>query len=143
SVEVRGHRGRLRYRTVESRAEDSSMDFHGVYPYLVSPVDGNGGIRAEVLARLVDDLVEAGVHGLAPLGSTGEFAYLDWSQRRRVVEVVVEAARGRVPVVAGVAATTIAEAQRQAREMQAIGCDGILQILEAYFPLVADGVYDS
>src|SRR5690606_1062400 len=113
----------------------SKMDFHGVYPYLVSPIDGDGRVKDSVLARLVDDLVEAGVHGLAPLGSTGEFAYLDWNQRRRVVEVVVEAARGRVPVVAGVAATTIAEAQRQAREMQAIGCDGILAILEAYFPL--------
>src|SRR5690606_33475275 len=118
------------------------MDFHGVYPYLVSPVDADGRVRADVLARLVDDLVEAGVHGLTPLGSTGEFAYLDWSQRRRVVEVVVEAARGRVPVVAGVAATTVAEARRQAREMQAIGCDGILAILEAYFPLDDDGVYD-
>lgn len=118
------------------------MDFHGVYPYLVSPVDDDGRVRADVLARLVDDLVAAGVHGLAPLGSTGEFAYLDWAQRRRVVEVVVEAAAGRVPVIAGVAATTIAEAQRQARELRAIGCDALLAILEAYFPLSDDGVHD-
>ncbi|MCM5571358.1 dihydrodipicolinate synthase family protein [Burkholderiaceae bacterium FT117] len=117
------------------------MDFHGVHPYLVSPVAADGSIDAPVLARLVDDLVVAGVHGLAPLGSTGEFAYLDWPQRRRVVEVVVEAARGRVPVVAGVAATTIAEAVRQAREMQALGADAILAILEAYFPVPDDGVY--
>jgi 4-hydroxy-tetrahydrodipicolinate synthase len=61
----------------------------------------------EVLDRLCNDLIAAGVHGLTPLGSTGEFAYLTWPQRRRVVEVVVKAARGRVPVVAGVAATTI------------------------------------
>jgi 4-hydroxy-tetrahydrodipicolinate synthase len=81
------------------------------------------------------------VHGLTPLGSTGEFAYLSWPQRRRVVEVVVKSARGRVPVVAGVAATTIADAVFQAREMQALGCDGILAILEAYFPIPDDGVY--
>ncbi|TXL64663.1 dihydrodipicolinate synthase family protein [Zeimonas arvi] len=117
------------------------MDFHGVYPYLVSPVSSDGGIDAPVLARLVDDLIAAGVHGLAPLGSTGEFAYLSWPQRRRVVEVVVEAARGRVPVVAGVAATTTAEGARQAREMQALGADGILAILEAYFPVPDEGVY--
>lgn len=117
------------------------MDFRGVCPYLVSPVDADGSIRAEVLARLSEDLIEAGVHGLAPLGSTGEFAYLDWAQRRRVVEVVVEAARGRVPVIAGVAATTIAEAQRQAREMRAIGADGLIAILEAYFPLDDEAVY--
>ena len=64
--------------------------FHGVFPYLVSPVLASGGIDAEVLARLYDDLVKAGVHGLTPLGSTGEFAYLDATQRRRVVEVTIE-----------------------------------------------------
>ena len=96
---------------------------------------------AEVLARLCDDLIKAGVHGLTPLGSTGEFAYLAWPQRRRVVEVVIEAARGRVPVVAGVASTTIADAVSQAREFERLGCDGILAILEAYFPLSDEGVF--
>jgi dihydrodipicolinate synthase/N-acetylneuraminate lyase len=94
-----------------------------------------------VLTRLCHDLISAGVHGLTPLGSTGEFAYLNWRQRRRVVEIVVEAAGGRVPVVAGVAATTIADAVFQAREMQALGCDGILAILEAYFPISDEGVH--
>ena len=115
--------------------------FHGVFPYLVSPVSPAGEILGEVLARLCHDLISAGVHGLTPLGSTGEFAYLNWPQRRRVVEVVVEAAGGRVPVVAGVAATTIADAVFQAREMQALGCDGILAILEAYFPISDEGVH--
>ena len=115
--------------------------FHGVFPYLVSPVSASGEVLEDVLARLCHDLITAGVHGLAPLGSTGEFAYLNWAQRRRVVEIVVKAANGRVPVVAGVAATTIADAVLQAREMQRIGCDGILAILEAYFPIPDDGVY--
>lgn len=115
--------------------------FHGVFPYLVSPVSPAGEILGEVLTRLCHDLISAGVHGLTPLGSTGEFAYLNWPQRRRVVEVVVEAAGGRVPVVAGVAATTIADAVFQAREMQALGCDGILAILEAYFPISDEGVH--
>ena len=115
--------------------------FHGVFPYLVSPVDASGAIRADVLARLCDDLIAAGVHGLSPLGSTGEFAYLSWAQRKRVVEVVLEAARGRVPVVAGVAATTTADAVAQARAFAEMGCDGILAILEAYFPIPDDGVY--
>ena len=115
--------------------------FHGVFPYLVSPIGASGEVDAGVLARLCDDLVKAGVHGLTPLGSTGEFAYLSWAQRRRVVEVVVEAARGRVPVVAGVAATTIADAVFQAREHERLGCAGILAILEAYFPVADDGVY--
>jgi 4-hydroxy-tetrahydrodipicolinate synthase len=119
----------------------SAADFHGVFPYLVSPIRGDGEVDAEVLARLCDDLVGAGVQGLTPLGSTGEFAYLSWPQRRRIVEVVVEAARGRVPVVAGVASTTIADAVSQAREFERIGCNGILAILEAYFPIPDEGVF--
>ena len=114
--------------------------FRGVFPYLVSPIDERGRVKEPVLTRLVNDLIEAGVHGLTPLGSTGEFAYLNREQRRRVVEVVVQAARGRVPVVAGVAATTIADAVEQVRVYGALGVDGILAILEAYFPLTEDGV---
>jgi dihydrodipicolinate synthase/N-acetylneuraminate lyase len=116
-------------------------NFHGVFPYVVSPVLASGEVDADVLARLCDDLIKAGVHGLTPLGSTGEFAYLTWAQRRRVVEVVIEAAKGRVPVVAGVAATTIADAVGQAREFERLGCNGVLAILEAYFPVADEGVY--
>jgi 4-hydroxy-tetrahydrodipicolinate synthase len=119
----------------------ADTEFHGVFPYLVSPVSPSGEIMGDVLERLCGDLIAAGVHGLTPLGSTGEFAYLNWPQRRRIVEVVVTAAAGRVPVVAGVAATTIADAVFQAREMQALGCDGILAILEAYFPISDEGVF--
>ena len=115
--------------------------FHGVFPYLVSPVSPAGEVMSEVLDRLCNNLIAAGVHGLTPLGSTGEFAYLSWPQRRRVVEVVVKAASGRVPVVAGVAATTIADAVFQAREIQELGCDGVLAILEAYFPISDEGVH--
>src|SRR5439155_626464 len=81
-------------------------DFHGVFPYLVSPVDASGQIRSEVLGRLCDDLIKSGVHGLTPLGSTGEFAYLNNVQRAVVVRTTIEAAKGRVPVVAGVASTS-------------------------------------
>jgi 4-hydroxy-tetrahydrodipicolinate synthase len=115
-------------------------DFHGVFPYLVSPVGTDGQVLEAELRRLVDHLVGSGVHGLTPLGSTGEFAYLDWAQRRRIVEIVVDQTGGRIPVVAGVAATTIAEAQRQTREFARIGADGILAILEAYFPIRDEGV---
>jgi 4-hydroxy-tetrahydrodipicolinate synthase len=109
--------------------------FHGVFPYLVSPVDAAGRVKTDVLGRLADDLITAGVHGLTPLGSTGEFAYLSTKQRTAVVQATIEAAQGRVPVVAGVAATTIADAVTQAKDYQRLGVDGILAILEAYFPL--------
>jgi 4-hydroxy-tetrahydrodipicolinate synthase len=110
-------------------------DFHGVFPYLVSPIDARGRILTGVLGKLASDLIEAGVHGLTPLGSTGEFAYLSREQRAAVVQATIEAANKRVPVVAGVASTTIADAVEQAKAYQKLGADGILAILEAYFPL--------
>ena len=110
-------------------------DFHGVFPYLVSPVDGDGTVRRDVLAQLCEDLIASGVHGLTPLGSTGEFAYLNSAQRQAVVETTIAAARDRVPVVAGVASTSTLDAVGQARAYRELGADGILAILEAYFPL--------
>ncbi|EMS99606.1 dihydrodipicolinate synthetase [Agrobacterium tumefaciens str. Cherry 2E-2-2] len=116
------------------------MSFSGVFPYLVSPVDSAGEVMPGVLTDLVDHLVDAGVHGLTPLGSTGEFAYLSQEQRRRVVDTVISANRGRVPVVAGVASTSTADAVAQTEYMVAAGADGILAILEAYFPVSDEGV---
>jgi dihydrodipicolinate synthase/N-acetylneuraminate lyase len=115
-------------------------DFHGVFPYLATPTTAGGEINRDVLARLCNDLIGQGVHGLTPLGSTGEFAYLDFAKRHEVVETVVKATARRVPVVAGVAATTISDAVAQARAWQKLGVDGILAILEAYFPIDDEGV---
>ena len=109
--------------------------FHGVYPYLVSPIDAQGRIKTDVLGKLSADLIDAGVHGLTPLGSTGEFAYLTPEQRDAVVKTTIEAAHKRVPVIAGVASTSTADAVEQAKRYQGFGADGILAILEAYFPL--------
>lgn len=116
------------------------MSFHGVFPYLVSPVEQTGEIKTSVLSDLVEHLIASGVHGLTPLGSTGEFAYLTQSQRRSVVDTVLAANRGRVPVVAGVASTSISDAVEQTEYMVNAGADGILAILESYFPVSDEGV---
>ncbi len=118
----------------------SQSGFQGVFPYLVSPVNSSGRVMSAVLGRLADDLIKAGVHGLTPLGSTGEFAYLDSERRKTVVQATIEAANRRVPVIAGVAATTTADAVAQARSYQRLGVDGILAILEAYFPVNEAGI---
>ena len=110
-------------------------DFHGVFPYLVSPLDKSSRVKTDVLGKLCNDLIKAGVHGLTPLGSTGEFAYLNRAQKETVVQATIEAADKRVPVVAGVASTATQEAVEQAQRWQELGTDGILAILEAYFPL--------
>ncbi|NNU80626.1 dihydrodipicolinate synthase family protein [Halovulum dunhuangense] len=115
-------------------------DLHGVIPYVATPIDARGNIDRKTLARLCEHLISQGVHGLAPLGSTGEFAYLDFAQRRAVIETVVETAAGRVPVIAGVAATATTHATAQAKAWRDIGADGILAVLEAYFPISEAGV---
>jgi len=118
----------------------AAIELKGVFPYLVSPVDDKGRVKTEVLSALVEHLIGTGVHGLTPLGSTGEFAYLDTEQRLEIVDCVVRAARGRVPVVAGVAATTVRAAVDLARKVVSLGADGVLAILEAYFPVSDEGV---
>src|SRR5438552_5718648 len=82
--------------SIQSRRTPLPMpDFHGVFPYLVTPLDPDGRVRVDVLGRLCDDLIDAGVHGLTPLGSTGEFAYLAPEQRSAVVTATIAAANGR------------------------------------------------
>jgi len=114
--------------------------FKGVFPYLVSPIDDRGAVKTEVMGRLVDHVIAGGVHGLTPLGSTGEFAYLTWDQRAQVVAATLEANAGRVPVTAGIAATTTVEACRQAAAFENMGVDGIVAVMDAYFPIPEDGV---
>lgn len=116
--------------------------FHGVFPYLVTPVDDAGRVRAGVVERLVHHLIAAGVHGLTPFGSTGEFAYVNAEQRHAMVAATVTAAAGRVPVVVGVGATATSEAVRQAEEAAGLGADGLLVILPVYFPLTEEAAAD-
>jgi len=117
-------------------------NLRGVVPYLPTPLTANGEVDETALKRLCDHLIGEGVHGLTPLGSTGEFAYLDFAEKERVVAATVDAARGRVPVIAGVAATTIRGAEKQAKRWAALGADGILAVMEAYFPVSDQGVID-
>lgn len=113
----------------------SEKEFSGIFPYLVTPIDNSGNLKEDVLRDLVNHLISKGVHGLTPLGSTGEGAYLDWPMKKRVVEVVVEAAEGRVPIVGGVNNMTTHGAVREAVETERIGVDGILVVLPSYFPV--------
>mgnify|MGYP002404289904 CR=1 FL=1 len=115
---------------------------HGIYPYLVSPVNEDGSVREAELARLVDDLVGRGVHGVTPLGSTGEVSFLNQRQRQRIVEVTMEAAAGRVPVVVGVAAFSTVDAVEQVRGYEKLGADGIVLMRQNAGPVSKEGTYD-
>jgi 4-hydroxy-tetrahydrodipicolinate synthase len=115
--------------------------WRGIFPYLVSPLDSaTGRVREPALRALVDHLIESGVQGLSPLGSTGEFAYLTFEQRAELVRIVVDAAAGRVPVVPGVAAFATDDARRQAECFLDRGASGLVLILQAFFPLSRAGI---
>lgn len=116
-------------------------DFHGIFPYLVSPIDDvTGRVREHVLRDLVEHLIRCGVHGLSPLGSTGEFACLTFEQRGEIVRIVVDAAAKRVPVLAGVAAFSTFDALRQAEAFAKLGADGFILILQQMFPVPPRGI---
>jgi 4-hydroxy-tetrahydrodipicolinate synthase len=115
---------------------------HGIYTYLVSPVDRDGRVDEAVLERLVSDLIAAGVNGVTPLGSTGEIMYLTPAQRRAVVGATLRVAKGRVPVIAGVAAFATTDAVDQAREFAALGVDGLVVMRQNAFPASEEGIID-
>lgn len=113
----------------------ADKEFFGIFPYLVTPMDEQGRLKEQVLADLVDHLIRQGVHGITPLGSTGETPYLDWATKKRTVEVVMSATAGRVPVVAGICSTSTQGAIHDATEIEKLGVDGILTMMPGYFPL--------
>src|SRR5918992_73802 len=87
-----------------------SEPFHGVLPALITPfTDDGSAIDTGALAAIVDRLIDRGVAGLVPGGSTGEFTTLSHAERRELVEATIEAAGGRVPVVAGTGALSTSE----------------------------------
>ncbi len=115
-------------------------NLEGIIPYLVSPVNSDGSVKTETLTRLCDDLITEGVHGLCVLGSVGEFPYLTAKQKQVIVQTVVRAAHGRVPVIAGVAGYSTAQACEEALAFASFGVDALVVMLEYYFPLDADQV---
>ena len=68
----------------------TATNFHGVFPYLVSPIDAHGRVKTDVLGKLCADLIKAGVHGLTPLGSTGEYPYHTHAQKETVLHATIQ-----------------------------------------------------
>lgn len=116
--------------------------FSGIIPYLVTPLNEDESVNAEELGRLCRHLIDQGVHGFTPLGSTGEGPYLLEADQRVVVQAVVEASAGRVPVVPAVFSRSTRGAIAQVRDFERLGADGIVLTLDSYFPLSQAAVKD-
>jgi 4-hydroxy-tetrahydrodipicolinate synthase len=101
-------------------------EFCGVLAAVATPFDASGEVDEPRLRSLVDDLLTDGVSGLVPVGSTGEFASLTGTERRQIVEVVVDQAGGRVPVLAHTGAMTSKEAVGLSEHAEQTGAAGLL-----------------
>src|ERR671933_2373830 len=113
-----------------------SEPFHGILPALITPFDDRGeAIDTVSLAAIVERLVGTGVGGLVPGGSTGEFTTLTNDERRRLVEVTVEAAAGRVPVVAGTGALSTRETVELSLHAEQAGAAAVMIVPPFYDPL--------
>jgi 4-hydroxy-tetrahydrodipicolinate synthase len=115
--------------------------FEGVFTALITPFR-DGAVDERALTELVELQIAAGVSGLVPCGSTGEAATLSHAEHRRVVEVVVAAARGRVLVLAGTGSNSTAEAIELTLHAKEAGADGALLISPYYNKPPQDGIYE-
>ncbi|MFL5581488.1 MAG: 4-hydroxy-tetrahydrodipicolinate synthase [Gemmatimonadaceae bacterium] len=132
-------------------AAQANGRFFGCGTALVTPFNQDGEIDEGALRALVDWQIDEGVHFLVPCGSTGEAATMMLYEHRRVVEIVVEQAAGRVPVVAGAGSNDTARAAHTSKEMAAAGATHLLHVspmynkppqrgIVAHFRAIAEGV---
>jgi 4-hydroxy-tetrahydrodipicolinate synthase len=114
-----------------------SEPFHGVLPALITPFTEDGSaIDTQALAANVERLVAAGVGGLVPGGSTGEFTTLSHAERRQLTEATVDAAAGRVPVVAGTGALSTRETVELSVHAERAGAVAVMVVPPFYDPLL-------
>lgn len=116
--------------------------FRGTFTVLVTPFTADGGaVDLEALKRLVEFQIAQGIHGLIPLGSTGEFLSVTPDERTAIVETTVRAAAGRVPVLIGTGAEWTRDAVSTSREAEALGADGVMIIPPFYSVPTEDELY--
>jgi 4-hydroxy-tetrahydrodipicolinate synthase len=114
--------------------------FHGAIPALVTPFRG-GEVDEAAFRKLVERQIAGGVHGLVPVGTTGETATLSHDEHRRVVELCIEIAGGRTPVIAGAGSNATDEAIELVRHAKTVGADAALVVSPYYNRPSQEGIY--
>jgi 4-hydroxy-tetrahydrodipicolinate synthase len=117
------------------------MQLAGIFTPNLVPLDHRGDIHEAELRRYVDWLIDRGVHGLYPNGSTGEFTRFTAEERRRIVEIVCDQARGRVPVLAGAAEANVRETLAACEAYHACGARAVAIVSPFYYKLGPESVY--
>ena len=113
----------------------------GILTPNITPVDAKGCVDEDRLRGYIDWLIEHGVDGLYPNGSTGEFVRFNAKERRRIVQIVVEQAAGRVPILAGAAEANVHETIAACEAYGAMGVRAVAIVAPFYYRLSDDGVY--
>ncbi len=113
----------------------NSKEIHGILAYPVTPFTAEGDVDTGRLAALVEQLVADGAHGIVPLGSTGESAYLTEAEFDAVVDTTLGVVSGRVPVVIGASDLTTANTIRRARYAERAGADAVMVLPISYWKL--------
>jgi 4-hydroxy-tetrahydrodipicolinate synthase len=113
----------------------------GIFTPNIVPLDSRGEIDEPELRRYVDWLIERGVHGLYPNGSTGEFTRFTAEERVRIIEIIADQNRGRVPILAGAAEANVRETLRACERYHELGCRAVAIVSPFYFRLTPAGVY--
>ncbi len=107
-------------------------NFRGTYTVMVTAFDAEGGLDLDSQARFTDWQIREGIHGLIPLGSTGEFLSLDEAERRALAKCVIDVAAGRVPVLIGAGAERTEDVIRNCRMAEELGASGTMVIPPFY-----------
>jgi 4-hydroxy-tetrahydrodipicolinate synthase len=115
--------------------------FTGVGTALITPFKQDGSVDETAVRRLVKRQIEAGVHFVSPCGTTGEAPTLSHREKVRIVELVVDEAAGRVPVLAGAGGYDTREVIELARELERVGVDGLLSVTPYYNKPTQEGLY--
>lgn len=114
--------------------------FKGLFVALITPMRDDGAVDEDALARLVDWQISQGTHGLVPVGTTGESPTLTHAEHKRVIEITVEVARKRVPVIAGTGSNCTREAVELTRHAKQAGCDAALVVTPYYNKPTQEGL---
>ncbi|PQO26319.1 dihydrodipicolinate synthase family protein [Blastopirellula marina] len=113
----------------------------GIFTPNIVPLDSKGDINEPELRRYVDWLIERGVHGLYPNGSTGEFLRFTAEERRRIIEIMADQTAGRVPILAGAAEANVRETIKACENYYEYGCRAVAIVSPFYYKLTPAGVY--
>jgi 4-hydroxy-tetrahydrodipicolinate synthase len=118
-----------------------AMRLNGIFTPMLVPLDGRGDINETELRRFINWLIASGVHGLYPNGSTGEFTRLTVEERRRIVEITCDEAKGRVPVLAGAAEANVKETLAACELYHSYGATAVAIVSPFYYRLSPESLY--